>query len=251
MSDVTDDLNERALLWADHSHPGKTAKLLRELVKARRDQSALLIERDGEIERLQKEHRRLAGEWADRIEKQLPCIEAAEAECARLREALDVLVKDCPDCGGEGTVYLMEDEREICQPPGSSGQDCRRCAQARQALAGQPDSLNLEISPETQAEIEQLEEQQRLGPVRAREIERQIAIGQPDSVAEAERGEGAEDDIDLPGLLAKERERCSKIASDHGTFCRREADGGGDPVLYERAEGAFHIAATIVEQGDG
>ena len=58
-----------------------------------------------------------------------------KAECAKLRGALEALVKDCPDCGGEGTVYLMADETEIGQSPGSSGQDCRRCAEARKCAS--------------------------------------------------------------------------------------------------------------------
>lgn len=55
-------------------------------------------------------------------------------EIERLRAALEALVKDCPDCGGKGTVYLM-DETEICQPPGSSGRDCGRCAAGRAVLS--------------------------------------------------------------------------------------------------------------------
>lgn len=34
----------------------------------------------------------------------------------------------CPDCGDTGTVYTLEDETEIGQPPGSSSRACPRCA---------------------------------------------------------------------------------------------------------------------------
>lgn len=54
---------------------------------------------------------------------------------ARLWTALEGMVKDCPDCGGKETAYMMMDETEISQAPGSSGQDCRRCAPGRAALS--------------------------------------------------------------------------------------------------------------------
>lgn len=53
----------------------------------------------------------------------------------RMHDALEALAKDCPDCGGEGTVYLLMDETEIGQAPGSSGRDCNRCAEARALLS--------------------------------------------------------------------------------------------------------------------
>lgn len=56
------------------------------------------------------------------------------AAVKEMQETLEEAVNDCPDCGGKGIVYLM-DETEICQSPGSSGEDCRRCAPGRAALA--------------------------------------------------------------------------------------------------------------------
>ena len=45
--------------------------------------------------------------------------------------------------------------------------------------------------------------------------------------------------------LAEQRMRDAVLAHSHGDFCHREASFGGSPDLYERARGAWHIAATI------
>lgn len=42
-----------------------------------------------------------------------------------------------------------------------------------------------------------------------------------------------------------ERKACAEVARNHGEFCQREADNGGDRVLYERSKGCFYIAQTI------
>lgn len=52
-----------------------------------------------------------------------------------LRAALKDFVDRCPDCGGKGTAYTMEDETQIGQAPGSSGIDCPGCTKQRAALA--------------------------------------------------------------------------------------------------------------------
>jgi len=45
--------------------------------------------------------------------------------------------------------------------------------------------------------------------------------------------------------VADEREACIEIAQQHGEFCRKEAQNGGHPSLYERGTGATHIADKI------
>lgn len=76
------------------------------------------------------------------LKNQLVDAEAAAEVAGRLRAQQTVLVEivaeltaGCPDCGGIGTVYMLMDETEIGQPPGSSGRICRRCLKARKALA--------------------------------------------------------------------------------------------------------------------
>jgi len=45
-----------------------------------------------------------------------------------------------------------------------------------------------------------------------------------------------------------ERERCAKIAKDHGEFCHTEARNGGSPQLWERGTGANYIAEKILSR---
>lgn len=42
-----------------------------------------------------------------------------------------------------------------------------------------------------------------------------------------------------------ERETCARMAQSHGEFCEREARNGGAVSLFERGDGAEHIAAAI------
>lgn len=57
------------------------------------------------------------------------------AAAPELLEALMAETKSCPDCGGTGIAYLMADETEVGQPPGSSAVDCGGCAMSRAAIA--------------------------------------------------------------------------------------------------------------------
>ena len=45
-------------------------------------------------------------------------------------------------------------------------------------------------------------------------------------------------------------ERAAVMAHSHGEFCGREARNGGHTSLFERAEGAAHIAAAIRRLAD-
>jgi len=62
-----------------------------------------------------------------------PELIASAKEAERLREALN----NCPGCDGSGNAYLMEDETEIGQAPGSSRIDCPYCTDWRAALTGE------------------------------------------------------------------------------------------------------------------
>ena len=59
---------------------------------------------------------------------------ATEARADAAEALLVEMVKDCPDCGGGGIVYMVEDETEYGQSPGSSGAVCNRCTDARAFL---------------------------------------------------------------------------------------------------------------------
>lgn len=85
-----------------------------------------------------------AAEWIVRTTEANPDSQVAKVARAYLsparreremRETLEKMVINCLTCGGEGTMYMHEDEASCGLTPGSSGRPCVDCAEARAALS--------------------------------------------------------------------------------------------------------------------